>query len=151
MSDFISAENVLVGQKASTREELLHLVCDRAVELGLASDADAVFAAFMAREGMGETGMTDGFAIPHAKCAQIERAGVVVVKNAEPLDWPSFDEKPVTCAIALLVPDTEAGTKHIEMLSQVAVLLMDAGFKNFVRGCDDAGEIADAIESGIEG
>ena len=73
------------------------------------------------------------------------------MKNDEPLDWPSFDEKPVTCAIALLVPDAEAGTEHIRLLSKTAVLLMDEGFKRLVRGSDDPDEIAAAVNKGIEG
>lgn len=94
--------------------------------------------------------MTDGFAIPHAKSSAVKRAAVIVFKNAEPLDWPSFDEKPVVCAIALMVPDGEAGTEHIRLLSKTATLLMNEGFKGLVRNSQSAAEIADAIQKGIQ-
>ena len=38
----------------------------------------------MAREAMGETGMTDGFAVPHAKSDDIKEAAVIVVKKRHP-------------------------------------------------------------------
>lgn len=150
MSGFVKQENVFVGQSIDTREDVLRFISDKARELGVTDDADAVYAAFLAREDMGETGMTDGFAVPHAKSEAIKEAAVIVVKNDHPLEWPSFDEKPVDVAISLLVPDGEAGTTHIKLLSKTAVLLMRDEFKSLVRGTDDAQAIANAINAGID-
>ena len=150
MSDFVRAENVFVKQSIGTREEVLRFICDKAAELGAVDDADTAYEAFLAREAMGETGMTDGFAVPHAKSDDIKEAAVIVVKNDRALEWPSFDEKPVDVAIALLVPGGEAGTTHIKLLSKTAVLLMKDEFKNLVHGTDDAAAIADAINAGID-
>lgn len=151
MSDFVKAENVFVNQSVQSREEALRLICEKAADLGFVTDADAAYAAFVAREEMGETGMTDGFAVPHAKSDAISKAAVIVVKNDHPIEWPSFDDKPVDVAIALLVPDDEAGTTHIRLLSKTAVLLMRDEFKNLVHGTDDPQAIADAINAGIDG
>ena len=150
MSQFVSEKDVFVNQNLESREALLRFVSDKAAEFGITDSADAVYDAFMAREAMGETGMTDGFAVPHAKSDDIKEAAVIVVKNATPLEWPSFDEKPVDVAIALLVPGGEAGTTHIKLLSKTAVLLMKDEFKALIRGTDDASQIADAINAGIE-
>ena len=150
MSQFVSEKSVFVNQNLESREALLRFVSDKAAEFGITDNADAVYDAFMAREAMGETGMTDGFAVPHAKSDDIKDAAVIVVKNATPLEWPSFDEKPVDVAIALLVPGGEAGTTHIKLLSKTAVLLMKDEFKNLVHDTDDAKAIAEAINAGID-
>ena len=150
VSDFVKAENVFVESGIKTREDMIRFISEKAVELGVADDADTVNAAFLAREDMGETGMTDGFAVPHAKSTAIKEPAVIVVKNDHALEWPSFDEKPVDVAIALLVPGGEAGTTHIKLLSKTAVLLMKDEFKNLVHGTDDAAAIADAINAGID-
>ena len=150
MSQIVTADSVLLSQHAGSREEALTLISQKAAELGIADDADALFSAFVARENMGETGMTDGFAVPHAKSAAIDRAAVIVFKNDHALDWPSFDNKPVDICLALLVPDAEAGTTHIKLLSKTAVLLMREQFKNLLRTSDDRKAIADAINEGIE-
>ena len=150
MSQFVSEKSVFVNQNLESREALLRFVSDKAAEFGITDNADAVYDAFMAREAMGETGMTDGFAVPHAKSDDIKEAAVIVVKNDRALEWPSFDEKPVDVAIALLVPGGEAGTTHIKLLSKTAVLLMKDEFKNLVHGTDDPAAIADAINAGID-
>jgi PTS system fructose-specific IIA component len=150
VSDFVTSNDVFVNQHAESRDEVLRFISQKAVELGVTDDADAVYKAFIAREDMGETGMTDGFAVPHAKDAAIKKAAVIVFKNDHALDWPSFDEKPVDVAISLLVPAGEAGTTHIKLLSKTAVLLMKDDFKSLVRGSDDPQVIADAINKGID-
>ena len=150
MSGFASERGVMVGQVATTREEMLRLIAQRAVEVGVAADAEAVLSALLAREELGETGMTDGFAVPHAKSDAIKEAAVIVVKNDHAIEWPSFDDRPIDIAISLLVPDGEAGTTHIRLLSKTAVLLMKDEFKALVRGTDDAEAIAAAVEAGIE-
>ena len=150
MSDFVRAGNVFVGQSLATREDMLRFISEKAAELGITDDARAVYDAFVAREEMGETGMTDGFAVPHAKSDAIKEAAVIVVKNDHAIEWPSFDDKPIDIAISLLVPDGEAGTMHIRLLSKTAVLLMKDEFKALVRGTDDAAAIAAAVEAGIE-
>lgn len=150
MSGFVKAENVFVKQSLASREDVLRFISDKAAELGVTDDAGTVYDAFVAREEMGETGMTDGFAVPHAKSVAIKDAAVIVVKNDHPIEWPSFDDKPIDIAISLLVPDGEAGTTHIKLLSKTAVLLMRDEFKNLLRASDDPQVIADAINEGIE-
>lgn len=149
MSGIANERGVVVGQSASTREELLRLIAQRAVELGVAADAEAVLSALLAREELGETGMTDGFAVPHAKSDAISEAAVVVVKNDHPVEWPSFDDKPVDIAVALFVPEADASDLHIRLLSRTAVLLMRDAFKRLLRETDDASAIADAINEGL--
>ena len=66
-----------------------------------------------------------------------------------PRFWPSFDDKPVDIAVALLVPEADASDLHIRLLSRTAVLLMRDAFKRLLREADDAFAIADAINEGL--
>ena len=143
---FVSANQVTIGHAAATREDALHYLSEQAVEL-----ASAVEAAFIARENEAETGLVAGFAVPHAKSDAIHTPGVVVLKLAEPVEWPSFDGVPVDVALALYVPAGEAGTTHLRLLSKAAVMLMDAGFRDKVRTGADPAEIAELINAGLEG
>ena len=150
MSGYVRDAGVLVGQNVDSREEMLRLIARCACELGVASDEQAVYEAFLAREELGETGMTDGFAVPHAKTDAATQPAVLVVKNDHPLAWPSFDDKPVDIAIALLVPGADASDTHIRLLSRIAVLLMKDDFKKLVRESDDAPTIAKVVNEAIE-
>ncbi|OFK23253.1 PTS sugar transporter subunit IIA [Olsenella sp. HMSC062G07] len=150
MAGFIGVENVMLGRHAASRDEVLRDLADKACELGVTSNSDAVYRSFLQREDMGPTGMMEGFAIPHAKSSAITAATIIVYKNGSKLDWPSFDEQPVDICVALLVPDGEAGTTHIKLLSKTAVLLMDDDFKSLLRDADDAEAIVRAINERLE-
>lgn len=150
MSDFVSEKNILLHQSAATREEALRIISDYSVALGAADDADEVYAGFLAREQVDQTGMMDGFAIPHCKTDAVKQAAAVVFKNETPLEWPSLDGKPVDIAVALLVPGAEAGTTHLRLLSKTAILLMNDDFKRLTREGDDAKAIADLINEELE-
>ncbi|BBH49895.1 fructose-specific PTS system IIA component [Parolsenella catena] len=142
MSGFVSEENILLNQQATTKEEALRTISDAAARIGVADDADAVYAAFLAREEIDKTGMVDGFAVPHCKTDAVKSAAVIIFKNAQPVEWPSLDDKPVDIAMALLIPDSEAGTTHLRLLSKAAMLLMDDNFKSKLRESDDAADLA---------
>ena len=142
MSGFVSEENILLNQQATTREEALRTIAGAAARLGIADDADAVYDAFLAREQIDKTGMVDGFAVPHCKTDAVKSAAVVIFKNELPLEWPSLDDKPVDIAMALLIPDSEAGTTHLRLLSKAAMLLMDDNFKSKLRESNDAADLA---------
>lgn len=142
MSGFVSEENILLNQQAATKEEALRTISDAAARIGVADDADAVYAAFLAREEIDKTGMVDGFAVPHCKTDAVKSAAVIIFKNAQPVEWPSLDDKPVDIAMALLIPDSEAGTTHLRLLSKAAMLLMDDNFKSKLRESDDAADLA---------
>lgn len=143
--DFVKPDQVFVGESFASRDELLTFVSKKAVEQGIAQDADELMSAFIAREDMGTTGMTDNFAIPHAKSTTVTNAAVMAIKTSDIAGWETLDQKPVEVAIALLIPDTEAGTTHLKLLSKVAEALMDDEFRSAVKGTDDAATIAKLI------
>ena len=147
MSEIFNPEHVALGVEVSTKVEALKLLAAEAIRLGLAEDEQAVLAAYDAREEEGATGLIEGFSIPHAKTAAITRAGVLVQTFAQPVDdWETLDASKVTCAISLLIPEAEAGSTHIKLLSKVAVMIMDEDFRESFRNATSAQEIADLID-----
>ncbi len=150
MSDLVQASHVFLDNPATSVDEALAFLAEKAVELGVAQDAKGVLDALKAREAEGTTGMMDGFAIPHAKSDAIEKAAVMVVKFSGDVEWESMDGSSIKVAIALFVPGAEAGTMHLQLLSKVAVLLMGEAFRSSIAGSDDAQAIADCINAGLE-
>ncbi|RHH02598.1 fructose-specific PTS transporter subunit EIIC [Collinsella sp. AM20-15AC] len=147
-ADFVKVENVFVAEDFASRDEALSFVSNQAVKAGIASDADAVMNAFLAREAEGTTGMMEGFAIPHAKSDAITEAAVIVAKDESGVTgWDTMDGAPVNVAIALLIPGAQAGTTHLKILSKVAEALMDEDFRGIVKGSTDAAEIAKTINA----
>ena len=150
MSEFVPASNVVLGQSAASVDEALRLLADKAVELGLSDDAEGVYEAYKAREAEGTTGMTGGFAIPHAKSDAISKSGMIVAKLNEGVTWASMDNVPITCAIAILTPSSEANTTHLQLLSKVAVMLMNEDFRARVLAAEDAEKISELVNAGLD-
>ena len=151
IADVMKPDHVLLDCNLATRDEALRELAATATKLGIASDSEALTQAFLAREAEGTTGMTDGFAIPHAKSAAVRTPAVMVLKNATGIDaWETLDGQPVTCAIALLVPEQEAGTAHLEILSKVAKALMDEEFRAQLKAAGEAEAIAQLVSARLE-
>ena len=149
MSEFLDASHVFLDTPATNVDEALEFISEKAVELGLADDKQATLDAFKAREAEGTTGMMEGFAIPHAKSASIKKVGVLVVKFSGDVEWETMDKKPIKVAIALLVPDGEVPATHLQLLSKVAVMLMNEQSRATLLDAADAASIAQVINDSI--
>lgn len=151
MISFVKPSQVFLGCPATTVEEALAFLADKAVELGVATDKAAVLAALQAREAEGTTGMMAGYAIPHCKSGVVTEPTVLVAKFASDVAWASMDGAPIRCAISLLVPETDVDADFLVMLSQVAVLLMSEEFRAKVDAANDCETIAAIINDGLDG
>ena len=152
MKEFVKPAQVLLDLDCTTKDEVLSLLSDKALELGITDDRDAVKAAFEAREEEGSTGMMDGFAVPHAKTDAIKDAAVIVTRFVAPIaDWESIDGTEITVGIALLVPDAEAGSTHIALLAQIARALMDEGFREVIRTATEPSQVSELINDRLAG
>ena len=152
MKEFVKPDQVLLDLDCTTKDEVLSLLSDKALELGITDDRDAVKAAFDAREEEGSTGMMDGFAVPHAKTDAIKDAAVIVTRFVAPIaDWESIDGTEITVGIALLVPDAEAGSTHIALLAQIARALMDEGFRDVIRTATEPSQVSELINDRLAG
>ena len=152
MKEFVKPAQVLLDLDCTNKDEVLSLLSDKALELGITDDRDAVKAAFDAREEEGSTGMMDGFAVPHAKTDAIKDAAVIVTRFVAPIaDWESIDGTEITVGIALLVPDAEVGSTHIALLAQVARALMDEGFREVIRTATEPSQVSELINDRLAG
>lgn len=148
MSEIIKDTQVYLECSATTVDEVLDFLAAKAVEAGLADDKDKLVAAFQEREAQGTTGMVGGFAIPHAKSVTIHEPAVLAVK-LDNVEWESMDHAPIKMAIALLMPDNEAGVAHLKTLSKVAVMLMNEQSRATLLDAADAASIAQVINDSI--
>ena len=142
-------KKVYFDNSAKNTAEAIEFLSAQAVDLGITDDKDAILAAFNEREAQGPTGMTGGFALPHAKSTAVKEVSVVVVKFANDVEWKSMDGSNVKAAIAIFVPDDEATTTHLRVLAKIAALLMQPDFCDLVHDSDDEAEIIAAIEEGL--
>ncbi|MBI9017929.1 MAG: PTS sugar transporter subunit IIA [Phycisphaerae bacterium] len=91
-------------------------------EAGKLKDYDIALKSVMDREAIRSTGVGQGFAIPHGKCAAVDTLVMAVGKTSEPIDYQSIDKEPVEL-IVLLVSPTDTTGPHIQALAQISRIM----------------------------
>lgn len=149
MEQSIKEENIFLNQALKTQDEVFQFLAKQAVNAGIATDEKAVYQKFLDREKESTTGMMDGFAIPHAKDESIKDAEVIIVYPDNEIEWNSMDGSLTKYVIALFVPDSEAGTTHLNLLSTLARLLMRSEVTDKLKNAQSASEIAEVLNENI--
>ncbi len=80
------------------------------------------------RERLGSTGLGHGVAIPHGRIKGLKAPMAAVLQLAQPIGFDAPDEEAVSLLIFLLVPEA-ATQRHLEILSEIAEMLSDAGLR----------------------
>lgn len=146
----LSKENIILHCDVSKKVDLLKIISQHAVKIGIADSLEDILASFLKREEEGSTGLDNQFAIPHAKSEHIKKATVLYLRNKKTIeDWETFDELGVKHIFALLVPKKEEGTTHLIMLSKLAVALMEDDFKKGIEELDDEEQLFALINAAM--
>ncbi len=125
----IKEQQVLLDQDISSKKKLFKEIAKTAYENKLTSSAKALEKGLWNREKEGTTGMSDGFAIPHAKIKEIKEASILVIKLKNTIDdYETIDKQKVKIVVALLIPEESASKVQMKLLSAVALKLGNATF-----------------------
>ncbi|WP_077614383.1 PTS sugar transporter subunit IIA [Caenibacillus caldisaponilyticus] len=141
----LTLDNIHRGLIAKSQVEVFQAIANTAVKNGYATHADAVIQGLKDREKESTTGFLDGFAIPHTKNAAIQRPGIIVQTMENGVEWSSMDGQPVKIAIAMLIPESEAGTAHLNYLSKIAKMLMHEEVRKQLTHAQNEQEIFDIL------
>lgn len=131
LASILSAAQVLVHVDATSKKRAFEeagLLFENLHGLSRALITDSLFA----RERLGSTGLGHGVAIPHGRIKGLKAPMAAVFQLAQPIGFDAPDEQPVVVLIFLLVPEA-ATQKHLEVLSEIAELLSDAGLRERIK------------------
>ncbi|MGL5205092.1 MAG: PTS sugar transporter subunit IIA, partial [Metamycoplasmataceae bacterium] len=128
----LDIKNIFINLDLKTRNDALNFISTEAVSLGIITkkNKQKLFDAFIKREEESTTGFQDGFAIPHARIKEIQKPAIIIIRSNYYIDWQSMDNQPIVMAIALLIPEDQSSSLHIDTLSKIATLLLDSDFRN---------------------
>ena len=102
-----------------------------------------------AREEESTTGVGEGIAIPHGKCAAVNRPGLAAMVIKDGVDFESLDGEPVTLLFLIAAPDTKDNV-HLDVLSKLSMMLMDEEFTKSLRNASTAEEFLEIIDKADE-
>jgi PTS system nitrogen regulatory IIA component len=130
--------NVLLDLELGSKKRVFEhagLVFENHQQIGRAQVFDSLFA----REKLGSTGLGQGVAIPHGRIKGLREATAALVRLKEPIPFDAPDGKPVSLIFVLLVPE-RATDLHLQILSELAQLFSDRGFREQLGSCATAAE-----------
>jgi PTS system nitrogen regulatory IIA component len=146
LSNYLRADLVVHGLKASNTTEALEKICLHLQEGGFVPSDDSVFRALKAREDTHSTALGEGVAVPHAVVPTLEDMLLLVATASEPIPFGLPDTDPVDLLFTLLSPPGREA-EHIRLLARICRLVRHPGFLEALRSAEGAGELYDAILS----
>ncbi|WP_185763464.1 PTS sugar transporter subunit IIA [Niallia circulans] len=125
----LNDSQIFLDLELNDRDAVLEYISVQAQQLGIIENQEVLLKDFISREEQYPTAFQEGIAIPHAKSVTVKKATLFFIKTKEKIDWKSPDHYKVKFIFAILVPEMEAGTKHIKILSALAGNLMEEQFQ----------------------
>ena len=148
ISDIFTEDFILLHADINSKSELFQIAADHLYNKNAIKDKEKFIEALYERESIGETGVGDGFAIPHAKSDTVYKPVVLYIKSNKKIEYESLDDLPVDNFFMLAVPEN-SGNEHINLLSSVACLLLEDEFKAKLETAEGKPEVIKLVNEYI--
>jgi len=128
----------------SSKEEAIFALADKLDQAGKLNDKKAFLDAVFVREGEGPTALGEGLAVPHGKTDAVKEASFAIATLKQDLKWKVVDEdeeEEVNLIFLLAIPNAEAGSTHIQVLTELTTTLVDDDIRAAVLNANTADEV----------
>lgn len=143
ITDLLKPEAITLGLDISTKDDAINALIGLHAAAGNLKDKDAYKEAILAREAQGTTAIGEGIAVPHAKTSAVKAPALAAITVPNGVDYGAPDGKPSD--LLFMIAATEDGDVHLEILSRLMVMLMDADFAAKLRAAKTPAEFLDII------
>ena len=147
ISSIIREEMIFLDLEVPDRKGVLDVLIDGMDQNGYILDKNTYLAAVNEREGKGSTGIGFGVAIPHGKSEGVKQPCIAFARLRLPVEWNSFDGKPVSCVFLIAVPASNAGNDHLKILIAISKKLMHEDFRESLLKAKTTDNILDLLRS----
>lgn len=137
---------VCVLARYTSRDEAIRQLTQRLVALGKIADGETFLTDVFHRESLGPTALGEGLAVPHGKSGAVKDAAFAVATLREPLAWEGVDgPENVELIVLLAIPPAEAGSTHIQVLTELTSRLADDALRARVMAATTAEALLAAL------
>src|ERR1700722_16755541 len=144
LTEILKPENIKIPLVAKTKNEAITELVQLLADNGQITDPKKVVEAVLEREATRTTGIGNGLAIPHGKCAGTKGLVMAIGKPATPIDFQAIDGRPVNVIWMLTSPPDKTGP-HIHALARISRLMTIDKFQAALRLAKTPLEVYDAI------
>lgn len=145
ITDLLQKDAIQLDAAPADKEAAIQLLVKLHEKAGNIADRAQYHAGILAREKQGTTAVGDGIAIPHCKSEAVQKPGLAAITVPGGVDYHSMDGKPTNLIFMIAAPTD--GDLHLEVLSRLTILLMDAGFRTNLLAAKSAQQFLAAIDA----
>ena len=120
LEEFFNKKQI-IKLKSTEKQLVIKELIDKLHELALINNKERYYAQIIHRESLENTGIGNGFAIPHARTESVSEFITIFGVLENPIDYLSIDNKPVKYILLSIFP-TEMSTKYLYLIGMMARL-----------------------------
>lgn len=143
--DLLSKDAIELNTDVASKEEAIDKLVLLHNTAGNLNDKEEYKKAILAREEQGTTAIGEGIAVPHAKTDAVKKPSLSVITVKNGVDYGAPDGK-VSDVIFMIAAHSD-GDVHLEILSHLMVMLMDADFVEKLRKATTSDEFLEIINN----
>lgn len=127
-----------------SRDAAIKALAEQLDQQGKLHNKEEYLQAVFAREEHGATALGEGLAVPHGKTDAVKEAAFAVATLTEDLKWQGIDEdeeEDVNLIFLIAIPNAEAGSTHMQLLTELTSTLIDDDVREAVLKATTAEQI----------
>ncbi|MGN0451322.1 MAG: fructose-specific PTS transporter subunit EIIC [Acutalibacteraceae bacterium] len=144
ITDLLKSTAIELNVNLASKDEAIDKLIALHEKAGNLKDAAKFKEEILKRENHSSTAIGEGIAVPHAKSAAVKAPALSLITVPSGIDYGAPDGKPSD--LLFMIAATEDGDVHLEILSRLMVMLMDADFANALRNAKNAAELLKIID-----
>lgn len=145
---WVQPEDILLDVEVRDRGHALQLIAS-AIGRTHGLDPTPIVRALQRREQAASTALGDGFAIPHARIAGLNRPLTLFMRTRNGIAFDAPDRQLVSDLLAIMVPMGGDKDDHLRLLALIARLFSDRAFRRLLDGAPDADAAASLFREGV--
>ena len=143
--DLLSKDAIELNTDVASKEEAIDKLVLLHNSVGNLNDKEEYKKAILAREEQGTTAIGEGIAVPHAKTDAVKKPSLSVITVKNGVDYGAPDGK--VSDVIFMIAAPPGGDVHLEILSHLMVMLMDANFIEKLRKATTSDEFLEIINN----
>ncbi|WP_158145854.1 PTS 2-O-a-mannosyl-D-glycerate transporter subunit IIABC [Vibrio fluvialis] len=134
-----------------SRDAAIRALAEMLDQQGKLHNKDEYLQAVFARENQGPTALGEGLAVPHGKTDAVKEAAFAIATLNEDLKWQGIDdEEDVNLIFLIAIPNAEAGSTHMHLLTELTTTLVDDEVREAVLNATNVEQIFELLDNQAE-
>ena len=146
ITDLLKKDTVIIDLAATSKSAAIDEMTKKLDQAGRLNSLDGFREAILKRESQSTTGIGEGIAIPHAKTDAVKTPSILFAKSTKGVDYESLDGQPAHL-LFMIAASAGANNEHLETLSRLSSLLMDAKFRESLLAAQSPEEVINIIDA----